>query len=98
MPETTTLAAPAAVVLTKERIELIRAGVVGANWIAKGALCPGPKVSGKLKPITLRSPPEKLPCVTARSRLPTLFNKSVLVGLLPMGTSPKTRLVGLTTS
>ena len=66
--------------------------VVGAKTTPKVKLCPGVKVKGRLKLLTLKAGPVTLACVIVTLEPPEFVSDSDNVWLLPTCTLPKLRL------
>jgi hypothetical protein len=72
--------------------------VVGVKTTLKFALCPGLRVSGRVKPLIWNPAPLAVACEMVKSDPPEFVNVSVLVALSPTFTLPKVRFKGLAPS
>ena len=80
---------------TTEMLPFTLPAPVGAKTAPKVKLCPGVRVSGMLRPLTLNPAPDALTWETVKLELPELVRVSGSVTLLPGCTLPKLRLNGL---
>jgi hypothetical protein len=70
----------------------------GVQRTLKVTLCPWPRLTGRLKPLTPKPGPVTVACETVTVESPVLVNVSNCVRLLPSGMLPKARLDELATS
>src|SRR5713226_9305325 len=81
--------------LTTETLPVPAPEAVGAKTTLKLAACPAAKVSGGVRPLSLKPLPETVIWEMLTLELPELVSVTVCVALLPTVTFPKLRLVGL---
>ena len=91
MPESETVRLGLEASETNATLPLKLPDEVGANFIPKVKLCPGLRVSGKARPVTLKPAPVTFAWDTLIAVPPELVRVSVLVTLLLTATLPKLR-------
>ena len=73
-------------------VPLALPGDCGAKVTVRDALCPGARVSGRLRPVVLKPGPEAVTWVTVRLVPPVLLSVSERDWLVPVCTVPKAML------
>src|SRR5579862_6743796 len=84
--------------LTTEIVPEALPAVEGSKTAENVVLCPAPRLTGTVMPVTLKPVPDALTCVIVTLSLPVLLIVTVWLELLPTASLPNAMLPGLTVS
>lgn len=84
--------------LVRVTVPVAAAAVVGSNWRARVADCPGFRVNGKVSPDIVNPVPVIAPALTVNAAVPEEVNVTVWVEVVFRATVPKLTVVELSVS